>query len=78
MTNLNNIREGMQVFGADNQPYGTVEAVNDNEIVVNGQRIPAQMISRYEQNRVFLAGNATGGYAQQTPGTSRFQLRKSN
>lgn len=66
MKDLSNIRKGMQVYGTDNQAFGTVEDIYDNEILVNGQRIPVSGISRVDQNRIYLTGSYAGNYNQQT------------
>jgi uncharacterized protein (TIGR02271 family) len=52
------VREGDQVFGSDNEPLGTVEAVHGDGIDVDGQHIPGDAIGRVAQNRVYLRGPA--------------------
>ncbi len=58
MSGISNVRQGMEVYGSDNQPIGTVEGVQGNGILVNGQLIPVDAVARVAQNRVFLR---TGG-----------------
>ena len=58
MINLRDIRKGMQIFGADNQSFGTVEDVQDQYIIVNGQRYEANAFTM-EGNRLMLAGKVT-------------------
>jgi uncharacterized protein (TIGR02271 family) len=57
MAELARIRAGMQVWGANAQEIGTVEAVDDG-IRVNGQHIPAGAIDRVDGDRVYLRGPA--------------------
>lgn len=57
MVNLRDIRKGTQIFGANNQPFGTVEDVQDQYVIVNGQRYDTNAFSRFENNRLYLADN---------------------
>jgi len=65
MDNLENIRDGMEVYAGD-QLIGYVESVKRNKIKVNGEDIPDSEIARVDQNRVYLAGSnyAVGNYQQ--------------
>ena len=58
MSGFGRVREGDQVFGSDNEPLGTVEAVHGDGIDVDGQHIPGDAIGRVAQNRVYLRGPA--------------------
>ena len=53
-TNLNEIKTGYEVYGMDNQTFGTVEKVLSDGIQVNGQRIATAAIARVENKRVYL------------------------
>jgi uncharacterized protein (TIGR02271 family) len=65
MSFVEDIREGMQVYGTDEQPIGTVEKRERNGIVVNGRRIPADAIDQVVKNRVYVrvGDTATRGRA---------------
>ena len=69
MSSTRDIREGMQVYGSDDQLVGTVEWVDEDGIQVNGRRIPLSAVRRSTQNRVYLRG-ASVEY-QATAGTAR-------
>lgn len=56
MINLKDIRKGMQIFGANNQAFGTVEDVQDQYVIVNGQRYEANAFTM-EGSRLMMAGN---------------------
>ncbi|MGH2370658.1 MAG: DUF2382 domain-containing protein [Chloroflexota bacterium] len=58
MIKRKNLREGMQVYGADNQMMGTVERLVGRGVLVKGQHITDYDIARVEGNRVYLKGNA--------------------
>lgn len=52
MVNLEQIQQGMQVYGANNQALGAVSAVHDDAIEVNGQRILGRLITGVSGDRV--------------------------
>ena len=52
------VREGMQVYGAGDQPIGTVERVHGDGFEVGGQRIPTSAVARVAQDRVYLGEGA--------------------
>ena len=84
MSSTGNIREGMQVYGSDDQMIGTVERVHNGDIHVNGQHISADAIARVAQNRVYLkeggarymAQGGMRGTTQQTEGEVRVPVRE--
>ncbi len=61
MVNLANIRQGLEVYGDDNRPFGTVERVNGQEVYVNGQAYPLNAFGRFENNRLYLTRGQVGG-----------------
>ena len=63
------IQRGMTVYGADNQPLGTIENVTGNNFLVNGQQYPLDSGYRVEGRNVYLTGG--GNYA----GTGQDNLR---
>jgi len=63
------IREGMQVYGANEQQIGTVESLHGDGFHVDGQHYTRDMIARVAQNRVYLRG--TGAATGQTEGEIR-------
>ncbi len=63
MINLRDIRKGMQIFGSDNQMFGTVEEVQDRYVIVNGQRYEANAFTM-EGNRLMMAGNKANANMQ--------------
>ena len=50
------IRQGMRVLDADNQLLGTVEAVDNDGITINGQEVPLGAGSRVHEGHVHLKG----------------------
>lgn len=70
MSRGNDIREGMQVYGADDQVIGTVERIHGDGFHVKGQHYSRDMVARVAQDRVYLRGTGmTGGRA--TTGTGQ-------
>src|SRR3712207_6094877 len=69
MSSTRDIREGMQVYGSDDQLIGTVDWVDEDGLQVNGQRIPPSAVRRSTQNRVYLRGASVEYLA--TAGTER-------
>jgi len=61
MSRGNDIREGMQVYGADEQVIGTVERVHGDGFHVKGQHYSRDMVARVAQDRVYLRGTGTPG-----------------
>ena len=66
------IHQGMQVYGSDGQPIGTVEAVRDNGIVVNGRTVLFPALGRVTEEGVYLRDHGTrlrtgDGVRQWTP-----------
>ena len=64
MSGMNNVHEGDQVYGSDNQLVGTVEELHGDGIHVDGRHIPGSAIARVVQNRVYLRGTADQVLAQ--------------
>jgi uncharacterized protein (TIGR02271 family) len=48
------LRNGMQVLGFDDRPYGTVERYDDGAVYVQGRRVPLAAIERAERDRLYL------------------------
>lgn len=48
------ISEGMQVYTADEQPLGTVEAHQSDGFLVGGQFVPGTAVGRIEFGRIYL------------------------
>lgn len=67
MGRTDTIREGMPVYGMDDQPVGTVEQLHGDGIHVDGRHIPRSAIRRVANNRVYLRGAAVE-YITQTSG----------
>jgi len=65
------IREGMQVYGANDQVIGTVESLHGDGFHVNGQHYTRDMIARVAQNRVYLRGTGVASAQTQTKGEIR-------
>ena len=57
MAKNDNLREGMEVYGAGDRSLGTIERIDDGGFVVAGQRYTAAAVARIAQNRVYLRGN---------------------
>ena len=68
MTQAQNIREGMQVYGANDQLLGTAERVQGDGFEVAGYQYSREMVARIAQNRIYIRG--TGMTAQATQGTT--------
>lgn len=51
------IRQGLEVYGDNNQAFGTVERVEGQNVYIGGQSYPLNAFSRFENNRLYLAGN---------------------
>ena len=54
MTGRGDIRQGMQVYGADDRQIGTVAAVRGDAIEVGGRSIPTSAVAHVEGGRVYL------------------------
>jgi len=59
MSDLENIHDGMMVYGADNQPLGTVEDVTRDRIRVNGRDLSRESIARVTADGVYMRGMGT-------------------
>jgi len=69
MDQARNIREGMQVYGANDQLLGTVERVQGDGFEVAGQHYSREMVARVAQNRVYVRGTGmTTDAARMTTG----------
>jgi uncharacterized protein (TIGR02271 family) len=53
-----NIKRGMTVYTADNQALGTVDDINDNYFMANGQQYPLNGGYRVQDRNIYLTGNA--------------------
>ncbi len=56
MAQAQNIREGMQVYGANDRLLGTVERVQGDGFDVAGYHYSREMVARVAQNRVYIRG----------------------
>lgn len=56
---MKKLKEGMDVYTADNQRLGTIETVDDNGIRVQGQYYDHNAIARVERNNVYLSGSSS-------------------
>ena len=54
MSGYATIRQGMPVYGSDDELIGTVEGRQADGIQVNGQHIPEDLIERVDQQHVYL------------------------
>lgn len=66
MFDLTRLRKGYTVYGANNQPLGTVDNVYDNYFTVNGQQYTADMIGDVRDNGIYLTGTGANTYNQTT------------
>ncbi len=64
---ISNARKGMQVFGPDGQPLGTVEEISGNEIIIGGKRYGSNSFSRHDQRGLHMH-QTTGSGGQQGQG----------
>jgi predicted NUDIX family NTP pyrophosphohydrolase len=53
------VHRGMQDYGADDRLLGTVDAVDEEGILVDGRRIPAGMVAGVSGDRVRVAYTAS-------------------
>jgi hypothetical protein len=60
----------MQVYGADGRLLGTVEAVDEESLLVDGRRIPAGMVAGVSGDRVRVSYTAPQA-ARQDAGAGR-------
>jgi len=56
MSGFENIHDGMMVYGADNQPLGTIEDVKRDRIRVNGRDLKRDDIARVTADGVYVRG----------------------
>ncbi|MGN6673673.1 MAG: YsnF/AvaK domain-containing protein [Thermomicrobiales bacterium] len=77
MSGFENIHDGMMVYGADNQPLGTIEDVKRDRIRVNGRDLKRDDIARVTADGVYVRGmgndymqGTASGYATDA-GTTR-------
>ncbi len=76
MTQARNIREGMQVYGANDQLLGTVERVQGDGFDVAGYHYSHELVARVAQNRVYVRGTGTTAEtAQSTTDQTDRELR---
>jgi uncharacterized protein (TIGR02271 family) len=59
MSGFENIHDGMMVYGADNQPLGTIEDVKRDRIRVNGRDVSRDDIARVTADGVYVRGTGT-------------------
>ena len=63
MAQARNIREGMQVYGGNDQLLGTVERVQGDGFDVAGYHYSHEMVARVAQNRVYVRGTGMAAEA---------------
>jgi uncharacterized protein (TIGR02271 family) len=68
MSGFENIHDGMMVYGADNQPLGTIEDVTRDRFRVNGRDVSRDNIARVTADGVYVRG--TGSDYMQGAGTT--------
>jgi len=61
-----NIREGMQVYGGNDQLLGTVERVQGDGFDVAGYHYSRELVARVAQNRVYVRGTGMVAETAQT------------
>jgi len=71
MSGFEQIHDGMLVYGADEQPLGTIEHVTRDRIRVNGREVSRDNIARVTGDRVYVRGTGAdyleqADYAQGT------------
>jgi uncharacterized protein (TIGR02271 family) len=74
MSSTSNIREGMEVYGSDEQLIGTIEGQRGGNLMVNGMSIPGDAVARVARNRVYLRGASSmymGQSSTRRTGTAR-------
>lgn len=54
MDNIEDIREGMPVYGADGQSLGVVESVSGDGLHIAGRQVPRAAIARVDEGAVHL------------------------
>ena len=64
------LRQGMRVFGAGNQDYGTVERFDDDYVYVGGRRIPASAFERMENNGLYVGQSGAQYFSEGRGGTA--------
>jgi len=75
MANTTDIREGMQVYGANDQVIGTVEKLHGDGFHVKGEHYSRDMVARVAQNRVYLRGTGMAGSGARGTGTTEGEIR---
>ena len=73
MAGRGDIRQGMQVYGADDRQIGTVAVVRGDAIEVGGRSIPTSAVARVEGGRVYLH---EAGARYQATGTQAGERRE--
>ena len=64
------LRQGMRVFGAGNQDYGTVERFDDDYVYVGGRRIPTSAFERMENNGLYVGQSGAQYFSEGRGGTA--------
>jgi uncharacterized protein (TIGR02271 family) len=72
MDQSKNVKEGMQVYGADEQLLGTVEQLHGNGFHVAGQYYPFDVVTRVADNTIYVrsAGMTEGADGSNTARTA--------
>jgi len=73
MSGFENIHDGMMVYGADNQPLGTIEDVKRDRIRVNGRDVSRDNIARVTADGVYVRGTGSD-YMQGTTMRDRGEM----
>ena len=66
MAETRNIREGMQVYGANDQLLGTVERVQGDGFDVAGYHYSREMVARIAKNRIYVRGSGMAAERTET------------
>ena len=71
------VREAMEVCGADGGLLGTIERVEGTTFVADGQQLSFDAIERIEANRVYLWGKEAAYTADDAPAEALEQRERS-
>ncbi len=58
------LKQGMRIFGANNEDYGTVERFDDDYAYVGGRRVPMSAFERMDDRGVYVGRGGTEYFGQ--------------
>ncbi len=74
------LRQGMRIFGAGNQDYGTVERFDDDYVYVGGRRVPTSAFERIDTNGLYVGQSGaqyfSAGRGGSAEGAARVQVHE--